>query len=315
MEETHDKYNSEEEQLLSCCTLCPRECRVNRFEGGTGYCGMDAGMNIASICVHRGEEPSISGPYGICNIFFAGCNLRCIYCQNHDISRPQGETFYGILTLEDTLNTIEKILSDRIRAVGFVSPSHVIPQVKAIIRGLNARGLKPITVYNTNGYDKPQVIDSLDGMIDVYLPDYKYVTSGLAKEYSDSSDYPDVALKALKRMYSQKGSSLILDGEGRAETGILIRHLVLPGHEEESKKVLRNIAEELSEGINISLMSQYHPTPFVQNHPVLNRSLYMEEYESVVRTMENLGFRNGWIQDMDSYRNYRPDFRKKHPFE
>ena len=315
MEETHDKYNSEEEQLLSCCTLCPRECRVNRFEGGTGYCGMDAGMNIASICVHRGEEPSISGPYGICNIFFAGCNLRCIYCQNHDISRPRGETFYGILTLEDTLNTIEKILSDRIRAVGFVSPSHVIPQVKAIIRGLNARGLKPITVYNTNGYDKPQVIDSLDGMIDVYLPDYKYVTSGLAKEYSDSSDYPDVALKALKRMYSQKGSSLILDGEGRAETGILIRHLVLPGHEEESKKVLRNIAEELSEGINISLMSQYHPTPFVQNHPVLNRSLYMEEYESVVRTMENLGFRNGWIQDMDSYRNYRPDFRKKHPFE
>jgi len=315
MEETHDKYNSEEEQLLSCCTLCPRECRVNRFEGGTGYCGMDAGMNIASICVHRGEEPSISGPYGICNIFFAGCNLRCIYCQNHDISRPRGETFYGILTLEDTLNTIEKILSDRIRAVGFVSPSHVIPQVKAIIRGLNARGLKPITVYNTNGYDKPQVIDSLDGMIDVYLPDYKYVTPGLAKEYSDSSDYPDVALKALKRMYFQKGSSLILDGEGRAETGILIRHLVLPGHEEESKKVLRNIAEELSEGINISLMSQYHPTPFVQNHPVLNRSLYMEEYESVVRTMENLGFRNGWIQDMDSYRNYRPDFRKKHPFE
>jgi len=309
-----DIYNNEEKELLSHCTLCPRECGVNRFEGGTGYCGMDTGMNIASICVHRGEEPPISGPYGICNIFFAGCNLRCIYCQNHDISRPGAEFFRSPKTLIETLDTIENILSDKIRAVGFVSPSHVVPQVKAIIRGLNARGLKPITVYNTNSYDKPEVIDNLDGMIDVWLPDFKYTNREISKEYSDAFDYPDVALKALKRMYFQMGSVLSLDRAGRAERGMLIRHLVLPGHADESIKVLRSIAEELSTGVNIALMSQYHPTPFVKDYAQLNRPLYLKEYESAVNAMEELEFRNGWIQDMESFRNYRPDFSKEHPF-
>jgi len=308
-------YNKEEQELLSSCTLCPRECRVNRFQEGSGYCGMDAGMNIASICIHRGEEPPISGPAGICNIFFSGCNLHCIYCQNHDISRPDATCRRSKTTLKATLDIIERILSDDIKAVGFVSPSHVVHQVKAIIRGLNERGLKPVTVYNTNSYDKPEVIDVLDGIIDVYLPDYKYVTSGIAEEYSDAPDYPEVALKALRRMYYQKGSTLTCDEAGRAERGILIRHLVLPGHIDESKKVLRSIAEELSPGMHISLMSQYHPIPFVKSHNKLKRTLYKAEYKSVVETMESLGFRNAWVQDMDSYKNYRPDFRKEHPFE
>ena len=307
-------YNKEEQELLSHCTLCPRECRVNRFQGGSGYCGMDAGMNIASICIHRGEEPPISGPAGICNIFFSGCNLHCIYCQNHDISRPDATCRRSKTTLEATLDIIERILSDEIKAVGFVSPSHVVPQVKAIIRGLNGRGLRPVTVYNTNSYDKPEVIDALDGIIDVYLPDYKYITSGIAEEYSDATDYPEVALKALRRMYYQKGSTLACDKAGRAEGGILIRHLVLPGHIDESKKVLRSIAEELSPGMHISLMSQYHPVPFVMDHNKLNRTLYKAEYESVTETLESLGFHNGWVQDMDSYKNYRPDFRNEHPF-
>ncbi len=312
---TKEIYTQDEVDLLSQCTLCPRECGVDRFESGDGYCGMDAGMNIASICIHRGEEPPISGPDGICNIFFAGCNLHCIYCQNHDISRPAGECRKPSLSLKSVLDHIENILSAGIKAVGFVSPSHVVPQVRAIIRGLNARGLKPITVYNTNSCDKPEVIDALDGMIDVYLPDYKYVTPEIAKEYSDAADYPDVALKALKRMYYQKGSVLQMDEKGRAGNGILIRHLVLPDHIEESKLVLRSIAGELSPGIHISLMSQYHPTYQVKSHPVLNRPLYRKEYSEVASEMESLGFRNGWLQDMDSYRNYRPDFRKENPFE
>ncbi len=310
-----DIYSGDEVELLSYCTLCPHECRVNRFEGGDGFCGMDAGLNIASVCIHRGEEPPISGPDGICNIFFAGCNLRCIYCQNHDISRPDGECMKCTASLELTLDQIERILTSGIKAVGFVSPSHVVPQVKAMIRGMNARGLRPITVYNTNGYDKPEVIESLEGLIDVYLPDYKYVTPDTANDYSDAADYPEVALKALKKMYWQKGSTLHLDDRGRAVKGMLIRHLVLPGHSEESRKVLGTIAEELSTGVHLSLMSQYHPTPLVKNHPVLNRSLYKSEYESVVETMENLGFRNGWVQDMDSHMNYRPDFNREHPFE
>lgn len=312
---TEEFYTAEEISLLSNCTLCPRECRVNRFEGGTGYCRSDVGMNISSICIHRGEEPPVSGPSGICNIFFSGCNMRCIYCQNYDISRPAGECRRGIIDMKEALDLIENILSDDITAVGFVSPSHVVPQVKAILRGLNSRGLKPLTVYNTNGYDKPEVIDSLEGMIDVYLPDYKYVTPSVAKEFSDAPDYPMVALGALKRMYYQKGSTFPLDKKGRAEKGILIRHLVLPGNAEESKKVLRSIADELSAGVYLSLMSQYHPTPYVRTHPDLRRILYKQEYESVVEIMEDLGFRNGWVQDMESYRNYRPDFRKENPFE
>lgn len=191
----------------------------------------------------------------------------------------------------------------------------MIPQVKAIIRGLSSRGFKPVTVYNTNSYDKPETIDSLDGLIDVYLPDYKYVSGVLSKEYSDAPDYPSVALGALRRMYYQKGSALHLDDESNALNGMLIRHLVLPGHAEESKLVLRSIAEELSSGVHISLMSQYHPTPYVKNHLSLSRLIYSEEYEMAAGAMESLGFRNGWVQDIDSYNNYKPDFSREHPFE
>ena len=276
---------------------------------------MDAGMNIASVCIHRGEEPVISGKEGICNIFFAGCNLRCLYCQNHEISQCGSVIRNSGLDLESVLNKIVRILSEGITAVGFVSPSHVVPQVKAIIKGLNSRGYKPITVYNTNGYDKLETIRSLSGLIDVYLPDYKYVTRAIAAEYSNAPDYPETALKAIKEMYYQKGSTLATDNDGRAENGLLIRHLVLPGHSEESKNVLRSIAEELSPGVHLSLMSQYQPTAQVLRHPILNRPLYKVEYEDVVKTMESLGFRNGWVQDMDSNLNYRPDFRKENPFE
>ena len=308
-------YTEEETLKLKSCTLCPRGCKVNRFEGPRGYCKTDAGMNIATVCIHRGEEPVISGRDGICNIFFAGCNLRCAYCQNHEISQCRTMTVKVNNDYDLLLDQIEDILEEGITAIGFVSPSHVIPQVKAILRGLHERGLKPVKVYNTNGYDTLESIRGLDGLIDVYLPDFKYASPEIAKDFSDASDYPEVAFKAIKEMYYQKGSTLSLDENGRAENGLLIRHLVLPGHANESKKVLRTIAEELSPGIHLSLMSQYHPTSAVAEHPDLSRSLYKEEYDEVVKEMENLGFRNGWVQDMDSNLNYRPDFRKENPFE
>jgi putative pyruvate formate lyase activating enzyme len=310
-----DIYDRNDRLILENCTLCPRECRVNRFEEGTGYCGTDAGLNIASICIHKGEEPVISGIEGICNIFFSGCNLHCLYCQNHEISHGGSIISSKITDIDELLDQIVKILSGGIPAVGFVSPSHVVPMVKAIIKGLNSRGYKPITVYNTNGYDKFETIRSLAGLIDVYLPDYKYVTKKLASDYSDAPDYPEIVLKAIKEMYYQKGSTLAIDENGRAENGLLIRHLVLPGHIEESKNVLQSIAEELSPGVHLSLMSQYHPTTQVKHHPVLSRLLYKDEYEAVVEKMEILGFRNGWVQDMDSNLNYRPDFSKENPFE
>jgi putative pyruvate formate lyase activating enzyme len=301
--------------MLKKCTLCPRECGADRFKGDDGYCLTDAGFNISSICIHRGEEPAISGNSGICNIFFSGCNLRCIYCQNYEINHQGSGCGNSAGNLKNVLDRIEEILSKGIKALGFVSPSHVVPQVKAIIAGLRLRGLNPVMVYNTSGYDKDETIRSLSGIIDVYLPDFKYASQAIANGYSDAADYPEVALKALKEMYFQKGSTLITDEEGVAENGILLRHLVLPGHAGESIKVLRTIADEISTGIHLSLMSQYHPTEYVRSHPVLNRSLYKDEYESVVKEMENLGFRSGWVQDMDSFENYRPDFRKEHPFE
>jgi len=307
-------YTEDEKILLSSCTLCPRECGVDRFET-TGYCGADAGLNIASICIHRGEEPPISGPMGICNIFFAGCNMRCFYCQNYDISHPSGVIKPGQPDITECLNIIENILSKGIYAVGFVSPSHVIPQVKAIIRELNKRGHKPITVFNTNSYDKAETIKGLEGFIDVYLPDYKYVSSSLAARYSDAPDYPVIAIKALKEMYYQKGSVLHTDSNGVAFSGMLIRHLVLPGHVEESLEVLRSIAEEISTGIHLSLMSQYHPAGEAGTRSELDRPITAEEYNLVVGEMERLGFRNGWIQEQDSYRNYLPDFSREHPFE
>jgi putative pyruvate formate lyase activating enzyme len=310
-----DINDNNDRLILENCTLCPRECRVNRYKGETGYCGMDAGLNIASICIHRGEEPCISGTSGICNIFFSGCNLHCIYCQNHEISRPESVLRNTKIDLHTILDRIEELLTKGITAVGFVSPSHAVPQVKAIIKGLNSRGLKPITVFNTNSFDKFETIRSLSGIIDVYLPDYKYITSEIASEYSDTIDYPAIALKAIKEMYYQKGSTLRINKNGLAENGLLIRHLVLPGHVEESKKVLRTIAEELSPGVHLSLMSQYQPASVAKNHPVLNRSLYKAEYAAVVEEMGDLGFRNGWVQDMDSFLNYQPDFSREHPFE
>jgi putative pyruvate formate lyase activating enzyme len=308
-------YEIHDITILEDCTLCPRECHINRLKQGVGYCGMDAGLNIASICIHRGEEPVISGEDGICNIFFSACNLRCIYCQNYSISQPNNLLRKEWSNLEMVLDKVEEILSKGIKSVGFVSPSHVVPQVKAIIRGLKNRSLNPVIVYNTNSYDKVDVIRSLDGLVDVYLADFKYFSPELALKYSDASNYPEVALKAIKEMYYQKGSTLNVGENGMAESGLMIRHLVLPGHVDESKNVLKYIAEELSPGIHISLMSQYYPTSAVEDHHILNRLLYREEYEDVVKTMEDLGFRNGWVQEMDSNRNYSPDFSKENPFE
>jgi putative pyruvate formate lyase activating enzyme len=308
-------YKDDEIALLSECIICPWECRINRFEGEKGYCGIGAGFDIASVCIHKGEEPLINGNEGICNIFFSGCNMRCIFCQNHQISQPTSDFENTPSNLEEILDKIELILCANINSVGFVSPSHVVPQVKAIIRGLKSRNLNPVTVYNTNSYDKKSIIKSLDGLIDIYLPDYKYVTPKLAKDFSEASNYPEIALKAIKEMYFQKGSVVQVNDEGMAESGLIIRHLVLPGHAEESKMVLRSIAEEISTGVHISLMSQYRPTSFIENHPQLGRAIYKTEYESVVEEMEKLGFRNGWVQEMNSSHSYNPDFRKDHPFE
>lgn len=299
---------------LQNCTLCPRECGVNRLSGEKGYCGAGPGFHISSICVHKGEEPALSGTNGICNVFFSHCNLSCIYCQNHQIS-CRGEVLEEILDLKEVVERIENCLNQKIHAVGFVSPSHMVPQVKMIISALREKGLNPFFIWNSNAYDKPEILRSLESYIDVFLPDFKYMDCEDAKNFSDAENYPEIALAAIKEMYYQKGSKLFLNEDGLAERGLIIRHLVLPGRADASIKLLKTIAEEISTKVTISLMAQYYPTEKVMNHPILNQQVTKEEYLKVTDAMYELGFTNGWIQEHESAIHYRPDFEKEHPFE
>jgi putative pyruvate formate lyase activating enzyme len=318
-----------ENEVFKNCTICPRNCRVNRIKSPIGYCRTGAGFSISTICIHRGEEPPVNGKNGICNIFFTGCNLHCIFCQNHEISfigksipknlaveawRQNPSPDYQ-LDIDEVIRRIIKILDLGIAAVGFVSPSHLVPQVKAIITELRKQGRYPFFVYNTNAYDKAETIRDLDGYIDVFLPDFKYMDPAVAIRLSDAPDYPEIALASIREMYRIKSSSLIINEDGQAESGLIIRHLVIPGHVKNSLAVLRTIAEKISTGVCISLMSQYHPTEYVREIPDLNRTLYHEEYQQVVEEMERLGFRKGYYQELSSTTHYNPDFSKENPFE
>jgi len=207
------------------------------------------------------------------------------------------------------------MLDTGINRVGFVSPSHCIPQVQVIIEAVHSLGYKPVWVYNSNGYDRVETLRMLEGVIDVYLPDFKYMDPVLSGELSGAGDYPAMAMKALKEMKRQKGSALITGDDGTAESGIIVRHLVLPGYVENSLEVIRFLAEEISPRIHVSLMSQYYPVPRVAGHPKLGRSVTKNEYYRVVSEMERLGMVHGWIQEFESNDFYRPDFDNPHPFE
>ncbi len=298
---------------LAACRICPRNCNVNRLQGETGICGSNAAFNISSIIAHYGEEPVISGKNGICNVFFSRCNLSCIYCQNYQISCNRGEVNERVMMLDEVVGSIIEKLHSGCHAVGFVSPSHFIPQVKAIIESLRISGYNPVFVYNSNGYDKVEEIRGLDSYIDIYLPDYKYASNKLAREYSKVADYQQVALVAIGEMFRQRGSTLVMNENGYAERGLIIRHLVLPGNVQNSLDVLNHIAG-ISTSIAISLMAQYGPVPAVQHHPLLSRELLADEYEQVKAELENLGFYKGWIQELESSNHYRPDFKLDKPF-
>jgi putative pyruvate formate lyase activating enzyme len=295
------------------CTLCPRACGADR-DREHGYCGIGSGFEIASVTVHRGEEPVISGTDGICNIFFAGCNLQCVYCQNHQISKNIGRISSPLLSLSELICRITTILEQGIRNIGFVSPSHMVPQVKTIIEELHRWGYFPITVYNTNAYEKVETLRSLEGLVDVYLPDFKYFDGKLAARWSRAADYPQVAGAAIKEMYRQKGNRLFYNDSGMLRSGMIVRHLVLPDAVANSIGVFRFLADELSTRLAVSVMAQYHPTLNVMNLPPLHRKITASEYQLIVTEVERLGFENGWFQDYDSADCYNPDFSSPEPF-
>jgi putative pyruvate formate lyase activating enzyme len=296
------------------CTLCPRECHADRMTNRLGYCQTGTGFRIGAICLHRGEEPIISGKQGICNVFFTRCNMQCLYCQNFQISRNRGPIHEEDLSLEKVVERIETLLDQGASAVGFVSPSHVIPQMKAIITALRQGGKTPVFVMNTNGYDKVETLASLEGFIDVYLPDLKYMDERLAAQFSDTPNYPHVAGAALKEMFRQKGETVTLDERGVIRSGLVIRHLVLPGFTENSKSCLQFIARELSPHVYLSVMAQYTPTEAVTSHRSLKRPLHSDEYEEVLDEMDRLGFHFGFTQELGSQKIYRPNFFRPDPF-
>lgn len=270
---------------------------------------------MASICLHRGEEPAVSGPHGICNIFFTNCNLRCLYCQNYQISDRRVSRTSTALNIEEVISQVVTLLEKGITHVGFVSPSHFVPQVKLLIRTIGRVGYKPVWVYNTNAYDRVETLRSLEGMIDVYLPDLKYMDGDISASLSGAADYPEVASAALREMYRQKGSALHLDDRDTALSGLIVRHLVLPGYIGNSLKVIRFLAEEISPKVHLSLMSQFYPVNRISGYPALNRTIFESEYQQVIDEMERFGIHRGWVQDFESSDFYRPDFENDHPFE
>lgn len=302
-------------EILHHCQICPRNCGVDRFTSQLGYCQLSAQLNISSIALHKGEEPVLVGDRGTCNIFFPHCNLQCCYCQNYQISNNKSCENYRVWTLPEILEKLIEFLDQKICIIGFVSPSHCIPQMKIIIKALRRLGRSFTTVYNTNGYDKVSTLQELADFIDVYLPDFKYIRSEISKKYSQADDYPEVALLALKEMYRQKGSYISVNERGYIESGLIIRHLVLPGPAQDSIRILESIADNLSPAVHISLMSQYYPTYQAHNDPSLNRTLTTDEYKQVVKAMGDNGFYHGWIQELQSQTSYRPDFHKDRPFE
>jgi putative pyruvate formate lyase activating enzyme len=298
---------------LTHCDICPRNCAVDRLNGETEYCGIGARAVVANACHHHGEEPPISGSRGSGTIFFAGCNLRCVYCQNHQISqdwRPLPET--------DTAALARVMLDLQARGcqnINFVTPSHVAPQIVAALLLAVPLGLNLPLVYNSSGYDALETLRALDGIIDVYLPDLRYAAGDAAAKYSDAADYPAVARAAVREMYRQVGN-LKMDEDGVAVRGVIVRHLILPGGLSGSYQTLRFLAEEISPQITLSVMSQYGPQHRATAHPEIARQLEQGEYAAVVEWLDEFGLENGWLQEMASADHYLPDFAAvDHPFE
>ena len=298
------------------CDICPRNCKINRLVSDKGYCRADAGYYISSIFAHKGEEPIISGKNGICNVFFAHCNLQCVYCQNYQISRNKTDLQQFKITKNEAVkNIIECLTKNKTNIVGFVSPSHFVPQMVEIIEELHSAGFFPTIVYNTNAYDNIETLREIEKYVDVYLPDLKYAFANLGLNYSKVKDYPTVAFEAVKEMFRQKGDFVSINPKGYIESGLIIRHLILPNNVENSLAILRFIAEELSPYIHISLMSQYYPTADAFKYPELSRTITKEEYSEVVKMAQRLNLSNGWIQELTSNEYYLPDFDNTFPFK
>ncbi|MCL4551248.1 MAG: radical SAM protein [Bacteroidetes bacterium] len=294
-------------EILKSCKSCPRNCEVDRTNGEYGICQSLERPIVSSYTAHYGEEPVLSGSRGAGNIFFGNCNLRCMFCQNYEISQNWKIERQHEVSFDRLADIMIELQNRNCHNIGLVSPTHFSAQILKSIYLAASRGLNLPIIYNTNGYDSVEMLKLYDGVIDIYLPDLKYGNNEYGKTYSKVDNYFDHAKNAVKEMFNQVGDELIYDGDVVVR-GLIIRHLVLPNGLAESEKVFQFIAEELSPNVHISLMSQYFPTNKAHKNILIDRPIRASEYEKAVGLMEKYGLHNGWIQQGESSDFYRPFF-------
>ena len=275
-----------------------------------GFCGAPEALQVSAVCLHRGEEPPLNP---IVNVFFTHCNLQCIYCQNWQISSANSETG-KTESVESLAERICALLPESDGMLGFVTATHYADRLPAIVDAVRRRGFEPTVVYNCGGYESVDTLRTLEGLVDIYLPDLKYMDPALAQDYSHAADYPEVATRAIKEMRRQVGGTLKVDDKGHAYRGLIVRHLVLPGAVDNSLRCLEWLADEFPFGLRLALMAQYFP-PRAGLPAPLDRTVTADEYAAVVARAEALGLTDGWIQELDATDNYRPDFNNDNPFE
>lgn len=276
------------------CNVCPRRCGVNRTGQGHGFCMVGNEPVVARAALHMWEEPCISGSAGSGTVFFSGCNLRCVFCQNHEISRADA----GIVVSAGRLAEIFIELQEKnANNINLVTPTQFVPRIIEALELARSMGLKLPIVYNCGGYESVDTLKSLEKYVDVWLPDFKYKSAELSVRYSKASDYFEVACAALDEMVRQTGGRNIFDENGIMTHGIIVRHLVLPGQTADSKRVLRYLHDTYGDSIYVSIMNQFTPVTDLSDYPEINRKLSREEYEKVVSFAQRIGIVNGFVQE------------------
>ena len=289
---------------LDSCILCPRKCKINRNNNEVGFCNAPNKIKIARYSLHYYEEPYISGNKGSGTIFFSCCNLKCIYCQNYDIStKNKGKE----ISIEEFANICIKLQDAKALNINLVTPTMYIPLIKEGLMLAKEKGLKIPVVYNTSGYEDVEALKELDGLIDIYLPDFKYYDDKLGEDFSLVKDYREITQKALEEMYRQVGKPIIKNNI--MKKGLIVRHMLLPTHIEDSKKIIRYLYDTYKDNIYISIMNQYTPIRKIQKYKELNNTVTDEEYDELVNYACDLGITKAFIQEGEtSKESFIPDF-------
>jgi putative pyruvate formate lyase activating enzyme len=293
------------DHLYQPCHLCPRQCGADRTKGATGFCRAPAVPKVARTMLHHWEEPCISGSRGSGAVFFSHCNLKCVYCQNYPISQQGRGRELAVAALAAIFLDLQK---QGAHNLNLVSPTPYLPSIAAALTLAKKDGLSLPVIYNTNGYELPASLKYLEGLVDIYLPDFKYYSNAVSAELSGINDYFEKATTAILTMFHQVGVPQFNPDE-LITRGLLIRHLVLPNHLEESKRILDWISRNLPPAIYLSLMAQYYPAYQASRHPKINRLLTQAEYDTVVDYSWDLGLKNGFTQEISAADSrYTPEF-------